>query len=179
MSENAAAERHAHTEWEDPPCTKDLTQGIEDINNRIVGCKDPCTSTEAPAKGTSAKCTETTPVVLESAPHETQNEPQDSPQVTPRLPIEAKPSECEREVAESVVMAERTNGKAQLANPPEMVADVNEGTPLGRELVVEACGVDEGDREHNDESQLQCHDRDIRSPGTLLSDRVHAFAICL
>jgi len=108
-------------------------------------------------KGTSAKCTETTPVVLESVLHETQNEPQDSLQVTPRLPIEGEPSECEREVAESVVTAERTNGKAQSANPPETVADVNRTASLGIKPAERACGVDEGDedRERNNESQLQ------------------------
>jgi len=41
-SENAAAERHAHAEREDPPCTKDLTRGTKDIDNRIVGrCHAP------------------------------------------------------------------------------------------------------------------------------------------
>ena len=138
-SENAAT----GADGEDPP-TKDLTRGTEDVDDGNVGRKDPRTKAEASVKGTSAKCTETTVALLESVPHETQNEPQDSPQVTPRLPIEAKPSECEWEVAASVVTAERTDGMVGMAKPRETDADVDEGTTLGREPAVEAYRVDEG-----------------------------------
>jgi len=130
-AENPTSEYAAiGAERENPPM-KDLTRGTEDVDDRIVRCEDPHTSTEAPAKGTSAKCTEMTPVVLESTPHETQNEPQDSPQVTLRLPIEGEPSECKREVAESVMTAGRMKGKAKMANPLETIADIDRGTPLG------------------------------------------------
>jgi len=66
-SENAAT----GAEWEDLP-TKDLTRGTEDVNDRIVGRKDPRTSAEALAKGTSTESTGTS-VLLESVPHKTQD----------------------------------------------------------------------------------------------------------
>jgi len=111
-----------------------------------------------------------------------QNEPQDSPQVTPRLPIEGEPSKCEREVAESVVMAERTNGMVKMAKPCESdvdvdrkaalggepaervhivdeggrkIADVDRTALLGREPAERASGVNEGDEEREHESQTQ------------------------
>jgi len=153
-SENAAAERHAHAEREDLP-TKALTRGTEDVNDGYVGREDPRTKAEASSKGTSAKCTETTPVVLESEPHETQNEPQDSLPLTLRPPIDGEPRECKQEVVESVVTAERTNGKAQSANPPETVVDVDRTASLGIKPAEGACGVDEGDEEREHESQTQ------------------------
>jgi len=136
MSENAAAERHAHAEREDPP-TKDLTRGIEDVDDGNVGREDPRTSLEASAMGSSANSTETTLVVLESAPHETQSVPQNS------LPL--TPGECKQEAADGVVTAGRTNGTAQSANPPETDADVDRTALLGREPAERVCGVDEGD----------------------------------
>jgi len=148
-SENAAT----GAEREDPP-TKDLTRGTKDVDDRIVGRTDPRTSFEASAKGTSAESAGTT-VLLESVPHETQNEPQDSPQVTPRLPTEGKPSECEREVAESVVTAERTKGTVEKAEPRETVADVDGKAALGREPVERIHRVDEGDEERERKSRLQ------------------------
>jgi len=153
-SENAAAERLANAEREDLP-TKDLTQGTKDVDDRNVGREDPRMSPEASAKGTSAECANGTLVLLESAPHETQNEPQDSPQVTPRLPTEGKPSECEREVAESVVTAERTKGTVEKAEPRETVADVDGKAALGREPVERVHRVDEGDEERERKSRLQ------------------------
>ena len=42
-------------------------------------------------------------------------------------------------------MAERANGMVQSANPPEMIADINEKAALGGELAERACRVDEGD----------------------------------
>jgi len=149
-SENAAT----GADREDLP-TKDLTQGNEDINNRIVGCKDPRMSAETPAKGTSAQCTETTAVVLKGKPHEMQNQPQSSLPLTPRPPIEGKPNACKQEVADSAVTAERMNGKAQSANPPETVADIDRTALLGIKPVERACGVDEGDKEHKCNTQLQ------------------------
>jgi len=154
-SENAAAERHAHAEREDLP-TKDLTRGTEDVDDRIVGRKDPRTSAEAPAKGNSANSIETTPVVLESAPHEMQNEPQDSLPLTPRLPTEGKPDECKQEAAESVVTAGRTNGTVGMTEPHETVADIDGKAAPGRELAERVHVVDEGtETECDSKSQLQ------------------------
>ena len=100
----------------------------------------------ASAEGTSAECTETTAVVLESTLHEMQNKPQDSPQATPRLPIEGEPSECEWEVVESVVTAGRMIGTVETADPMVTDADVDsEKAVLGGKLVERACRVDEGD----------------------------------
>ena len=42
-SENAATERHANAEREDPP-TKALTRGTKDVDDRNVGREDPRTS---------------------------------------------------------------------------------------------------------------------------------------
>jgi len=166
-SENAAIERHANAEREDLP-TKALNRGTEDVNDRNVGREDPRTSFEASAKGTSAECADGTVVLLESEPHEMQNEPQNSLQTTPRLPIEGEPSECKQEVVESVAMTEHTSGTLETVGttkPRETVADVdrtataacgvNEGTEmhadvdrtalLGGEPAERVCGVDEGD----------------------------------
>ena len=96
--------------------------------------QDPHRSTEAPAEGTSAKRTETTPVMLKSVlPHEMQDQPQDSLLLTWRLPIEGKPNACKQEVADSVVMAGRTNGTVKLAKPTETDADIDRTALLGRE----------------------------------------------
>jgi len=155
-SENAATERlaNAKRDEEDLPCTKDLTRGNEDVNDRNVGREDPCTSLEASAKGNSAESAGTT-VLLESAPHETQTEPQDSLPLTPRPPIDGEPRECKQEVVESVVTAERTKGTAQSANPPETDADVNRKATLGREPAETVCRVNKGDKERDNESRLQ------------------------
>jgi len=172
-SENAAAERHAHADREDPP-TKDLTRGNEDVNDRNVGrTEGPCTSLEASAKGTSAESAGTT-VQLESAPHKTQNEPQNSLPLTPRLPIDGKPGECKQEAADGVVMAERTIGMVERAElkvadvdrtataacgvneGTEIIADVDRTALLGREPAERASGVGEGDeteREHESQPQ--------------------------
>jgi len=155
MNENAATERHAHAEREDPP-TKALTRGNEDVDDRNVGrTQDPRTSLEALAKGNSAKSAGTT-VLLKSAPHETQDQPQDSLQATPwRLPIEDEPSECEQEAAESLVTAERTKGTVEKAEPRETVTDVDGNAVLGREPVERVHRVDEGDEERDGQLQLQ------------------------
>ena len=96
MSADTATERHASAERnnEDLTTTKALTRGTEDIDNGNVGRQDPRTKAEASVQGTSAKCSETTTVVLKSTPHEMQTELQNSLQTTPRLPIEDEPSEC-------------------------------------------------------------------------------------
>jgi len=156
MSENAAAERHAHAEREDPPCTKDLTRGIEDVDDRNVGREDPRTSLEASAKGNSAESAGTT-VLLESAPHERQDRPQNSLQATlQRLPFEDEPSECEQEAAESLVTAGRANGTVGMIEPHETVADIDGTALLGGEPAERVCGVDGGDKTERDgQSQLQ------------------------
>jgi len=138
-------------EWEDLP-TKALTRGTEDVNDKIVGRKDPHASFEASAKGTSAESAGTT-VLLTGEPHETQNVPQDSLPLTPRPPIEGEPNACKQEATDGVVMAGRTNGMVGMTELRETIADVDEGTTLGGGPVLEACGIDEGDRERN--SQLQ------------------------
>jgi len=149
-SENAAT----GADREDPP-TKDLIRGTKDVDDKNVGREDPRTKAEALSKGTSAKCTETTPVVLESAPHETQKPPQDSLQTTPRLPTEGKPSECKQEVTGSVVMAGRTNGTVGMTEPRKTDADVDLTPTLGREPVTRDCGVDEGDGDREYQSRIQ------------------------
>ncbi|KIM62811.1 hypothetical protein SCLCIDRAFT_24644 [Scleroderma citrinum Foug A] len=155
-SADTATERHASAERnnEDLTTTKALTRGTEDVDNRNVGRQDPCTKAEA--SGTSAKCTETTPVVLKSAlPHETQTKLQNSLPLTPRPPIEGEPSGCKQEAVESVVTAGRANGTVETAKPTE-IADVNRTALLGRGLVERASGVNEGDRtECEPQSRLQ------------------------
>ena len=154
-SENAATERHANAEREDLP-TKDLIRGTKDADDRNVGREDPRTSLEASAKGNSAESAETTPVVLESAPHETQKPPQDSLQTTPRLPTEGEPSECKQEVMGSVVTAGRTIGTVGTTEPLETIADVDGNAALGREQAERVHGVDDGDEtERDSKSRLQ------------------------
>ena len=60
----------------------------------LYPCYFLCTSAKASAMGNSAECRVTTPVVLESTPHETQKQPQNSLSLTPRQPIDGKPGEC-------------------------------------------------------------------------------------
>ena len=98
------------------------------------------------AKGTSAKCSEMTPVILESVPHKTQTEPQNSLPLTPRLPTAGKPSRCKQEVADSDVTAGRTNGMVEMAKPNESDADVDRKVTLGREPAGMVHRVNEGDR---------------------------------
>jgi len=150
-SENAAT----GADREDPPM-KDLTRGIEDVNDRYVGREDPRTSIEASAKGTSAESAGTT-VLLESEPHEKQDRPQNSLQATPqRLPTEDQPRACEQEAAESLVTAEHTKGKVGMAKPRESDADVVRTALLGGDLAERACRVDEGDEtQHDSKSRLQ------------------------
>ena len=76
-------------------------------------------------------------------PHETQTEPQSSLLLTPRPPIDGEPCKCKQEVADSLVMAECTNGMVQSANLPE-IADTDGKAALCRELVERASRVDEG-----------------------------------
>jgi len=156
-SENAATERHAHAEREDLPCTKDLIRGTKDVNDGNIRREDPRTSLEASAEGTSAERAEGPMAPCVAMPHETPNRPQNSLQATPqRLPIEDEPCECEQEVAESVVTAERTKGTAQSANPPETDADVDGKAALGREPAERVHAVDEGtETERDSQSRLQ------------------------
>ena len=158
-SESAAAETltSANRDEENLSTTKDLIQGTEDVNNGNVGhIQDPRTSLEALAQGTSAKCIETTAVVLESTPHEMQNRSQYSLPLTPRPPIEGEPSGCKQEVADSVMTAERMNGTVKLAKPNELDADIDGKAMLGSEPATVACGVNEGaETERDRESQLQ------------------------
>ncbi|KIM51077.1 hypothetical protein SCLCIDRAFT_33747 [Scleroderma citrinum Foug A] len=156
-STDAATELHACAEWDedDLSTTKALTRGTKSIDNGIVRHQDPRTSLEASAQGTSAKCIETTAVVLESTPHEMQNWSQYSLPLTPRLPIEGEPSGCKQEVADSVMTAERTNGTVKLAKPNESDADVDGKAMLGSEPATVACGVDEGAETERNATQLQ------------------------
>ena len=146
-STNTATERHADAKWdkEDLSTTQDLTRGTEDVNSGNAGCmEDPRTSFKALVKGTSTKCSEMTPVILESAPHKMQTELQNSLPLTPRLPTAGEPSRCKQEAADSDVTAGRTNGTAEMAKPTE-IADVDpEKAALGGDLAERACGVDEG-----------------------------------
>ena len=147
MSANAATEQHADTKLDeqDLSTTKALTQGTEDVDDRNVGrMEDPCTSFEALAKGIGAEHSETTPVILTSAPHEMQNQPHSSLPLTPRPPIDGKPCECKQEVADNVVTAGRMNRTVKLAKPTKTDADVDRMALLGGELAEMACGVDEG-----------------------------------
>ena len=170
-SADAATERHASAERnnEDLTTTKALTRGTEDVDNRNVRHQDPHMKAEASAQGTSAKCTETTPVVLKSAlPHETQTKLQNSLPLTPRPPIEGEPSRCKQEAAESVVMAGRANRTVETAEPTE-IADVDGMALLGREPAERARGIGEGDEmERKAQSRLQetkllCGEIDQRS----------------
>ena len=148
MSMNAATERHvnAKSDEEDLSTTKALTQGTQDINGRNAGrTEDPRMSLEASAKGTSAERTDGTIVLCAATPHETQDQLQDSLQMTPRLPTKGKPSECEQEAEESIKMARHTNRTAQSANPPETSANVDRTALPGGDLAERVHIVDEGD----------------------------------
>jgi len=113
-------------------------------------------SIEASAKGTSTESANGTTVLLTGEPHETQNEPQDSLPLTPRLPTEGKPDECKQEAAESVVTAGRTNGTVGMTEPHETVADIDGKAAPGRELAERVHVVDEGtETERDSKSQLQ------------------------
>ena len=155
MSMNTATEQHADakSDEDDLSTTKDLTQGTEDVYDRNVRCQDLCMSLKASVQGTSAKRAETTPVMLKRAlPHKLQKRPQDSLQVTPYA--------CKQEAVDSIVTAGCMDRMVQLANLPETIADVDKGTLLGRELVVEAYGVHKGNRmEH--EGKLRLHQTDF------------------
>ena len=114
-SANAATEQHASTEQNKEDLVSNTTQ---DVNNGNVGhTEDPRTSFEASAKGTSAKCIETTPVVLESALHKMQDQLQNSLLLTPRPPIDGRPNECKQEVVDSMVTAGHTNWTVEMAEP--------------------------------------------------------------
>ena len=129
---NAATERHVNTKLDDDLSTT----------------QDPRMSTEAPAEGTSAECAEMTTVVLESTPHELQDQLQDS--------LQASPYACEQEAADSIVAAGRMNGMVEMAKPTgKLDVDVNGKATLGRELVGMAHRVDKGSKEHEPQSQLQ------------------------
>ena len=157
-SESAATEKlaSAKQDKEDLSTTQDLTQGTEDVDNGNVRCtEDPCTSLEALAQGISAKCAETTSVVLEGTPHETQDRLQNSLPLTPRPPIEGEPSRCKQEAADSVVTAGRTNGMVRMTKPPQNDADIDRTPMLGEEPATRDCGVDEGDGMERDGTQLQ------------------------
>ena len=157
-SANTATERHANAKLdeEDLSTTKALTRGTQDVNGGNTGhTEDPRMSLEASAKGTSTERTDGTIVLCAATPHETQDQPQDSLQTTPRLPTKGKPSECEQEAEESVQTARRTNGTAQSANPPKMDTDIDpEKAVLGGDLAERACGVDEGNRTECKDLQL-------------------------
>ncbi|KIM57670.1 hypothetical protein SCLCIDRAFT_28641 [Scleroderma citrinum Foug A] len=145
-SANAATEQHvkAKLDEDDLTTTKALTQGTEDINVRNVRhIQDPRTSSEASVKGISTECTEMTSVILKSTPHEMQTKPHSSLPLTPRPPIEGEPRRCKQEVAESIVMAGRTNGTVEKAKP--QIKDVDRTAMLGVDLAMAACGVNKGD----------------------------------
>ena len=91
--------------------------------------------------------------------------------LTPRLPNEGKPGRCKQEVADSITTAERANGTVEMAEPTEMVTDINRTALLGRELVETACEVDEGDgMERKDlrllKAGLYCEERHQRNENT-------------
>ena len=158
VSNDAAMERHADAkrDEEDLPNTKDLhNRGTEHIDEENIRRKDLHTSTEALVTGMSAECADGTLVLLKGTPHEMRNEPQNSLRATPRrLPIEGKPCECEQEAVNGVVMAGRTNGMVETAEPT--IADVDRTALLGREPVRSAYGVDEGNRmEREPQTRLQ------------------------
>ena len=127
---------------------------MEHVDEENVRRKDLHMSTEASVTGTSAECADGTLVLLEGAPHEMRNEPQNSLRATPRrLPIEGEPCECEQEVANGVVTAGRTNGTAGMAKP--IIADVDRTVTLGKDLATVACGVDEGNKTERNKLRLQ------------------------
>ena len=102
-------------------------------------------SRETSAEGNSTESADGTLVLLTGMPCETRNELQNSLLLTPRLPIEGKPSGCRQEAADSIVMAGCTNRMVETTEPTK-IADVNsEKAVLGGELAERACRVDEGD----------------------------------
>ncbi|KIM52604.1 hypothetical protein SCLCIDRAFT_32511 [Scleroderma citrinum Foug A] len=150
-SADTATERHAHAEWN----TEDLSTTQDVDNGNVRRMEDPRTSFKASAQGTSTNCAEMTLVVLESMPHETQDQPHSSLLLTPRPPIEGEPGRCKQEVVDSVTTAGRTNGMAKMAKPTDVDVD-SEKAPLGRDPAERACRVDEGDQmECESKSQLQ------------------------
>ena len=163
-SADAATERHAHAEWN----TEDLSTTQDVDNGNVRRMEDPRTSFEASAQGTSANCAETTLVVLESMPHETQDQPHSSLPLTPRPPIEGEPGRCKQEVADSVTTAGRMNGMAEMAKPTDADVD-SEKAPLGGDPAERACRVDEGDGTEREpqlrlqEIKLLCGEIDQRS----------------
>ena len=147
-SESTATEKpvSAKQDKEDLSTTQDLTQGTEDVDNgNIRRIEDLRTSLEALVQGISAKCAEMTSIVLEGTLHETQDWLQNSLPLTPRLPIEGKPSRCKQEVADSVVTAGCTNGMVGMTKPPQNDTDIDRTPMLGEEPAMRDCGVDEGD----------------------------------
>ena len=156
-SADTATEWHTSAEQNnaDLSTTKALTRGTEDVDNGNVGCiQDPCTSSDDSVKGTSAKCAETTTVVLESALHEMQNQLETSLPLTPRLPTDGEPSRCKQEVVESVMTAERTNRTVATAEPLADV-DIDGMALLSRELAERASGVNKGNGMERRDLQLQ------------------------
>ena len=109
------------------------------LDDDLSTTQDPHMSTEAPVEGTSAECAEMKTVVLESVPHEMQDQLQNSLQTTLRLPTEGKPSKCRQEAVDSVVTATHMNGMAE-----PQITDVDGMAPLGRELAERARGIDKG-----------------------------------
>ena len=95
-------------------------------------------------KGTSAKCSETTPVVLKSVPHEMQTKLQSSLPLTLGPPVDGEPCECKQEAGDSNVTAGHMNRMVQLTKPME-ITDINfEKAVLGREPAERASRVNEG-----------------------------------
>ena len=183
MSVNAATEWHVNTKLDDDLST---TQDVDDGN---VGHQDPCMSLEASVQGTSAKCAETTPVVLKSVlPHETQTKLHSSPPLTPRPPIEGKPNGCKQEAADSVVMAGRMKWTVETAEP--QFTDIDRKAVLGGELAERVHRVNKGDKERKPQSQIQqielyCKERRQHSgnatdniPGTHGSLLVGEWEVC-
>ena len=173
-SESAATEKlaSAKQDKEHLSTTQDLTQGTEDIDNgNIRRTEDPHTSLEALVQGISAKCAEMTSVVLKSALHKMQNQPQNSLPLIPRPPIEGGPSKCKQEVVESIMMAEHMNGMVEMAEPTKIM-DIDRTALLGGEPAERACGVDEGDgTEHEgklwlQETNLLCEEARQRNENT-------------
>ena len=152
VSDDAATEWHANAKLDE----EDLSN-TQDVNGRNAGCtEDPHASLETLAEGNSTESTDGTLVLLTGTPCETRNEPQNSLRATPRrLPIVGEPCECEQEAANSVATAGCTNGMVERAEPTVADADINRTAMLGRNLVTETCGVDEGDETERNELRLQ------------------------
>ena len=164
-SADAATERHVHTEWN----TEDLSTTQDVDNGNVRRMEDPCTSFEASVQGTSAKCAEMTPVVLEGTLHELQTEPQSSLPLTPRPPIDGEPCVCKQEAVDSVVTAGCTNGTVQLAELTEIMdVDLEKAALDSRDLVERVHIVDEGGEERKSPLRLPkiefyCTEKDQRN----------------